>query len=301
MAIFVDWDNSVYVADENKIKIYDKNGDLFQVLSENSMKGPGSIIADSAGKIYVECSRVSKVYVFSKQGEFIKSIDMPKYEEGLLYNFKTNRKFALYSPFCKTLNDPQIQGPIVPFTDNGIEAPSFGEPLQFDPRMRYDTGITMACKVLSDGRIAVSYLYPFAVQIYSANGVLQTVITRTDTLFTESFEFVLRGYRFKLSARRMNGIRSFPDGKFMIAYLDRGSDWKERAKKGDVSSYPGMIYDLYDSTGVFLQEFKQPRNVMGMLGPVDRKGFVYSTSYPKYPAKAGDFVINKYCIEFKDK
>lgn len=303
LSIFVDSDEFVYISDhnQNQIKIYSPKGNLFRVISESRLKSPDSIIVDSAGKIYVECSSSQKILVFSKQGKFIRSIDIEKYENGIMYNPKTHTKYAVYASFLERTNDPKIQGPIVHLTDQGLRFPSFGNPVQYDPQRSDHSGNKMTCKVLKDGRLAIVYLYPFAIQLYSEECMLQTIITRSDTLFRKMLDFELRGYRFKLLRRRLMRILSFPNGKFMLAYLDRGPDWIEQVKKGQINHYPDMVYELYDSTGVFLQEFAQPRNLLGLLIKADPKGFVYEISYPKYPDKAGDYVLNKYRIQYIDR
>lgn len=303
-AIFVDKDDIIYISDylSDKLKIYDKNGNLFRIISKNNLKEndferPGSIIVDYNKNIYLKCSGKSRIYVFSFQGKFLKSINTPKYTCSLLYLFGNDKKFIYIPHFADKSNELKIKGPIAPLINDEIKLPSFGNQLRTDSRMDYLGGATMASSILSNGRIVIAYLFPFEVHIYSSDGDLQTLITRKDAVFSETYQY----RNLLLTRRRLSSILPFPDGKFMIAYLDRGEDWIERAKNGDVTSYPDIIYDLYDSEGIFLQEFEQPTNLLGILFFADYKGFVYEKSYPKYPDKAGEFVINKYHVEFRNK
>jgi len=303
-AVFVDQDDFIYISDYSvdKLKIYDKNCNLCKVISKNNLKEydfkrPGSVMVDSKKNIYIKCSKINKIYVFNFERKFLESIDTPRYSCGLRYQPDTNEKFVYISYFANKSDDPNIRGPIVPLKNNRITLPSFGNQLQTDPRMNYVAGATIACKTLNKGRIVIAYLYPFEVHIYSTNSDLKMVITRNDPLFTETCQY--RGLLF--TRRRLRCIIPFPDGKFMIAYLDRGEDWIENVKKGDFANYPLIVYDLYNSEGIFLQQFMQPQNLAGLLYYADYKGFVYEKSYPKYSDKAGRFVINKYRVEFKDK
>lgn len=302
-AIYVDKDDYLYVSDylAYKLKVYDKEGNLFNTISKHNLKQhdftrPGSVIVDSEKNIYLKCRGIHSIYVFSSTGEFLKSIEIPKFSFGL-YQSENYRKFAFSPDYLKKSKDPRINGPIFPFENTGITLPSFGKQLSADPRMDYLPGTTMAFNLLSKEKIAIAYLYPFEIHIYSTNGDLQTVIKRNDITFTETLQ-----YRdLLLLRRRMSNILPFPDGKFMIAYLDRGEDWIERAQKGDITSYPGIVYDLYDSEGIFLQHFIQPPDLIGILRYSDFKGFVYEISEPKYFDKAGKFVVNKYRIDFNGK
>lgn len=303
-AIFVDIDNFIYVSDylADKLKIYDNNGNLYNIISKNNLTEndftcPGSIIVDQKRNIYIQSAKQNKIVIFSFQGIFIHAIDVPASIFKIIYNPYTYDKFFFIPSFCKKFKDSGIQGPIVPFTIEGFHFPSFGKPLHFDERMDFLIGATIQSQYLFKNRIILVYLYPFEIHIYSTKGDLQTVITRSDTVFTETYQY----RSLLLTRRRVGTILPFPDGSFMIAYLDRGEDWIERAKRGDITSYPSIVYDLYDSEGIFLQQFMQPQNLAGILFYSDYKGFVYEISYPKYPDKAGKFVINKYHIEFRNK